>query len=167
MKRIILSLGFLIFVFGPVCALASADRGKAELLLWKKDPYFTGACGHCAELLSLNEKEDKADFGGYNLEHQSGYYFADLIGPAGTAVTLFGGRNYRVDRGYLTIVKNDDLPVHVEDLETFAPNAWTEVPRYGKIGAYRVFYRPYSGFKHNVASIRWTMPDNLPPKINR
>ncbi|MBI5428493.1 MAG: hypothetical protein HZA02_09490 [Nitrospinae bacterium] len=162
MKRIVLSLCFSIFILGAVWGQASADRQGAELLLWKKDPYFTGQCGHCAELLSLNEKEDKADFSGYNLDYQSGYYFADLTGPAGTEVALFGGRDFRADRGFLAIVKKDDLPVRIADIEAFPPDAWVEVPGQGKNGAYRVFYRPYSGFKHNVASIGWATPDNLP-----
>ncbi len=92
----------------------------------------------------------------FNLYTQSGYYYIDLNGPAGTTVTLYGKQKQSPDRGFLIIRKKDSAPVAVADLESFPPNRWVEVAaENSSSGAYSVWYQPYGGFKQNVNSVRW------------
>lgn len=164
MTRIVL----LVFVFAVTFApWASADQPqKAELHLWKKDPFLTGTCGHCAEFVNFAENDDRGEFTGFVLYFQSGYYYADLTGPAGTTVTLFGEQDFHTEKGALIIAKKDGLPVHIEDIEAFPPSAWVERPAAdGALGSYTAFYIPYSGFKNNIASVKWgKWPDNPAPE---
>ncbi len=148
MARIVILFFILMF---PTAAFAS---DKAQLNLWKKDPFRYGRCGHCAKLVSAAENKDLADFFPFvNLELQSGYFVADLTGPTGTSVTLYGLKDFRTDRGYLVIVKKDDSIVEIDDLEAFAAGKWTDVEK--EQGAYSVFYHPHENFKSLIASIRW------------
>jgi hypothetical protein len=134
-------------------AIASAP---AELHLWKKDPYFYGSCGHCAEFFNIYENDNPVSLTRFNLYNQSGYYYIDLNGPAGTIVTLYGKQKHSPDRGFLIIRKKDDIPIAVADLESFPPNQWVEVAaKNSSSGAYSVWYQPYGGFKNNVESVRW------------
>ena len=106
-KKLIILLFILMF---PTAAFAS---GKAQLNLWKKDLFYYGLCGHCAELVSSVENKDRTDFFPYdNLGLRSGYFVADLAGPAGTSVTLYGLEDFRTNHGYLVIVKKDDSMVN-------------------------------------------------------
>mgnify|MGYP006434337341 FL=1 len=147
-KKLIILLFILMF---PTASFAS---GKAQLNLWKKDPFYYGPCGHCAELVSSVENKDRTDFFPYdNLDLRSGYFVADLIGPAGTSVTLYGSEDFRTNHGYLVIVKKDDSIVEINDLEAFTADEWTDVEN--EKGAYSVFYHPHENFKSLVASLQW------------
>ncbi len=85
----------LCFLIGP--AWAEPDP-KAELLLQKRDPYHA-ACGWCADLFSLKENDNRKDFREYNANAQTGYYEIDVLGPAGTTVTLYGSQNHGLKHG--------------------------------------------------------------------
>ncbi len=135
---------------------ATASNPMEQLLLWKQDPNFYGACGHCAKFIDIRENDNAADFTEYSLYTQTGYYYIDLNGPAGTTVTLFGKRKHSPDRGFLIVRKKDDAPIAVADLESFPPNRWVEVAaENSSSGAFSVWYQPYGGFKNSVESVRW------------
>lgn len=138
--------------------LSTATFGaqKAEINLWKKDPFLYGPCGHCANFVNFRESENCDDISAFNnLYMQSGRYEVDLFGPKGTTVTLFGVRDFGLDRGFIIITKKDALPVEVEDLENFSPEIWIDIERRGKKGAYTAYYQPYQNFKNNVVSVGW------------
>ena len=152
--RLKISTGLAIALWAFTVTATAAS--PAELLLWKKDPYFSGACGHCADFFNIRENDNPADLTRFELYTQSGYYYIDLTGPAGTTVTLFGKQKHSTDRGFLIIRKKDDAPIGVEDLESFPPNRWVEVAaENSSSGAYSVWYQPYGGFKYSVESVRW------------
>ena len=152
--RLKISTGLVIALW--VFSVTATASSPAELLLWKKDPYFYGACGHCADFFNIRENDNPADLILFELYTQSGYYYIDLNGPAGTTVTLFGKQKHSPDRGFLIIRKKDDDPIGVEDLESFPPNRWVEVAaENSSSGAYSVWYQPYGGFKYSVESVRW------------
>ncbi len=152
--RLKISTGLAIALWAFTVTATAAS--PAELLLWKKDPYFNGACGHCADFFNIRENDNPADLTLFELYTQSGYYYIDLNGPAGTTVTLFGKQKHSPDRGFLIVRKKDDAPIGVEDLESFLPNRWVEVAaENSSSGAYSVWYQPYGGFKNNVESVRW------------
>ncbi len=140
---------FLVLIF-PTAAIAS---GNAQLDLWKKDPFKGGACGHCADLIKFKSSRDYSDFTPFNPESQSGYFIANLTGPAGTLVTLYGLEDFHTNSGYLVIVKKDDSIVEIEDLEAFTPGQWTEVAK--DKGGYSAFYQPHENFKSLVSSVKW------------
>lgn len=129
---------------------------KAELLLLKEDPYLYGACGWCTDLFLLKENDNRKNFNEYNLDTQTGSYLIDLTGPEGTTVTLFGSQNYSLQRGYLILVKKDDRPIAVGDLENLPPDQWVDVNQSDTgPGLYRVWYHPAAYFKDHIASVRW------------
>jgi hypothetical protein len=129
---------------------------KAVLMLQKKDPYLYGPCGWCTDLFSLKENDDRKNFSRYNLDTQTGYYLVDLIGPAGTTVTLFGSQNFLREHGYLILVKQDDRPIAVGDLKNLPPHQWVDVNQSDTgPGLYRLWYHPSANFKERIASVRW------------
>ncbi|MCZ6512363.1 MAG: hypothetical protein O6857_00375 [Nitrospinae bacterium] len=139
-----------------VVSVSATASSPAELHLWKQDPYFHGPCGHCADFYAIRTHDNPADLTLFELYNQSGYYYIDLNGPAGTTVTLYGQRKHSPDRGFLIVRKNDDAPIAVADLESFPPNRWVEVAaENSSSGAYSVWYQPYGGFKNSVESVRW------------
>ncbi len=133
---------------------AAFAAGKANLDLWKRDPFLYGLCGHCAELLTFPGNKDRADFSEYSLQARSGYYTINLTGPKGTAVTLFGLDDFRTERGYLVIIKEDDKDIEVTDLEGFSPETWITVDHETE-GKYSAYYLPHQNFKALIASIQW------------
>jgi len=136
--------------------LPASAWGKTELNLWKFSPFRYGSCGFCGDFVGFDENENRGEFTNFNLYYQDGYYTATLKGPAGTTVTLFGGQDYRADRGYLVIVKKDSSTVKIDDLEAFAPGRWVEQEaREGSSGAVSVYYQSSPNFKSNVASVKW------------
>ncbi len=157
---------WLVMALWVVSVSATASNPMEQLLLWKKDPYYYGACGHCANFIDIRENDNAADFTEYSLFTQTGYYYIDLNGPAGTTVTLFGQRKHSPDRGFLIVRKKDDAPIAVADLESFPPNRWVEVAaENSSSGAYSVWYQPYGGFKNSVESVRWGQWwTELPPR---
>ena len=135
---------------------AWAEPGpKAELLLRKEDPYLYGICGWCTDLLNIGQNEDWKNFSRYNLDTQTGYYLIDLMGPAGTMVTLFGAQDYSRKNGFLILVKKDDSPIAVGDLNNFPPRQWVDVNNAEGSGVYSVWYHPVENFKERIASVRW------------
>jgi hypothetical protein len=150
MKRI-QKLCILFFILMlPTAAMASSN---ALLELWKRSEFLYGKCGHCADLIPIKNNRDWADFLPYNLKTRAGYFTANLKGPAGTSVTLYGQEDYRKNRGYLIITKKDDSMIEIEDLEAFTPGKWTEVDKVK--GSYSVFYQPHQNFKTSVSSVKW------------
>jgi len=135
----------------PSIVFASA---KANLDLWKRGLFYYGSCGHCAELLSFTENKDRADFSEYGLGLHLDYYTINLKGPKGTAVTLFGLDNFRTERGYLVVVKEDDKDIEITDLEDFPSNTWTTVDSETG-GKYSAYYHPHQNFKALIESIKW------------
>jgi hypothetical protein len=134
----------------PTTAMASSN---ALLELWKRSEFLYGKCGHCADLVSIKNNKDWSDFLPYNLTTRDGYFTANLNGPAGTSVTLYGQEGYRKNRGYLIIIKKDASMIEIENMEAFTPGKWTEVDK--DKGAYSVFYQPYQNFKTLVSSVKW------------
>ena len=144
-------------------APAWGEVPKAELMLKKEDPYLYGACGWCTDLFLLKENDNRKNFSGYNLDLQTGSYLIDLTGPQGTTVTLFGSQSYSRQQGYLILVKQDDYPIAVGDLESLPPNQWVEVGT-PQTGRYSVWYYPANHFKELIASARWGQwSTELPP----
>ena len=127
---------------------------KANLFLQKVDPFLYGPCGWCSERFILNENDNRKNFKRYNSNNQTGSYLIDLTGPVGTAVTLYGSQNYDLEHGYLIVIKQDDQPIAVEDLENLPARQWVEVKGTGP-GHYRVWYQPSSRFREKIASVRW------------
>ena len=129
---------------------------KAELLLQKEDPYLYGACGWCTDLFRLKENDNRKDFRQYNLDTQTGSYLIDLTGPEGTTVTLFGSQNFSLKQGYLILVKQDDRPLTVGNLDNLPPDQWVDMNQSDTgPGLYRVWYHPFDRFKERIASVRW------------
>ena len=129
---------------------------KGELLLWKKDPFLTGSCGHCSDLFSLAEGKNVKDLDYTNFKSQWGVFTLDLKGPAGTTVTLFGAPGHAKDRGYLTLVKKDDAPIAIDDLAAFAPATWVDIKASAEgAGGYAAWYQPHASFTSSVTSVLW------------
>ncbi len=141
----------LCFLYSP----AWAEPGsKAELMLQKRDPYLYGSCGWCTDLFSLKENDNRKNITVSNLDTQTGYYQVDVSGPAGTTVTLFGSKNYGLKNGYLILVKKDDRPIAVEDMDDLPPRQWVDVGT-PETGIFSVWYHPASYFKERIASVQW------------
>ena len=147
--------GCLLLFAAPL--LTGAEPGtRAELLLRKVDPYFYGPCGWCSDLLSLGANDNRKSFWEYNWSTQTGYFEIDLSGPAGTTVTLFGAQNYSRKNGYLILVKKDDHPIAVVNLEIFSPNQWVVAGNADTgPGVYSAWYHPARQFKERINSVRW------------
>ena len=135
---------------GPV---AAETDPKAELVLQKRDPYNI-ACEWCADLFRLKENDNRKDFKKYNENEQTGFFEIDVLGPAGTTVTLFGSENFARKHGYLILVKKDNRPIEVGDLEHLPARQWVDVGT-AQTGSYSVWYHPVDGFKERIASVRW------------
>gem|GEM_PF-555546 len=144
-----------LWIFLLAAAPALGFSPKAEINLWKRDPFLYGPCGHCADFINLRQNENCDDFSQFNLYQQSGNYQLDLFGPKGTTVTLFGMQDFDIERGFIIVTKRDNLPVEIVDLENFSPEIWVDVRRKGKKGAYTAYYQSYRNFKNNVGSVGW------------
>ncbi len=140
-KLKLLGILLLLLIF-PSQAIGS---GKAQLELWKKSDYLNGACGHCASMFSLQHKKNWPDFSAFEPEIGDGYFTANLNGPAGTQVTLFGLKDYREKQGFLIIVKKDDFAIEIEEITDFTPGEWTEIDK--EKGSYSAFYQPHQNFR--------------------
>jgi len=128
---------------------------KAELKLWKHNQYLYGPCSPCAYFERFSSGNDRGDFTEFSLYRLDGYYTAELTGPAETAVTLYGQRNFGEERGYLVIIKEDDRIVEVMDLEAYPNEKWTSVPATETCGAFRIYFKASPLFARNVASVAW------------
>ncbi len=145
-------LFILLFVLMIPATTFASD--KANLDLWRRSLFYYGSCGHCAELLSFSENKDRADFSEYGFDQHSDYYTINLKGPKGTAVTLFGLNDFRTERGYLVIVKEDDKAIEITDLENFPADTWTTVDSETG-GKYSVYYLAHQNFKALISSVKW------------
>jgi hypothetical protein len=126
------------------------------IYLWHHDPYAHGLCDDCPGLIKIYPDDNPGDLFEYPFHLRSGYYTAALFGPTGTKTTLFGDINYKTDRGYLVLIKTDDDPIEVDDLEGFSPNQWVEVPhRRDASGGYKAYYSPHEFFKEQISSLKW------------
>ena len=144
-------LGILVlFLIFPSQAFGS---GNAQLELWKRSEFLHAACGHCASMFSFQHKINWPDFSAFEPDFGDGYFTANLNGPAGTQVTLFGLQNYGEKQGFLIIVKKDDFAIEIEDITGFTPRKWTEVKK--EKGSYSAFYQPHQNFKSSVSSVKW------------
>ncbi len=143
-------LGILLFILMfPASALASSH---GQLELWKRyDKCMNGPCGHCADLITINDNGDWADFLPYDLTTRKGYFTANLNGPAGTLITLYTLKDFRENMGYLIIMKKNDSAVEIDDLQAFPPGERTEV----KKGSYSAFYQLHEVFKFMISSVKW------------
>ncbi len=140
-------------LYGPAWA---ETKLRANLWLQKVDPYLYGPCGWCSEVFILNENDNRKNFKRYNSNNQTGSYLIDLTGPEGTTVTLYGSQDFNLSQGYLILVKQDDRPIAVGDLENLPPRQWVEVKQSDTgPGLYRVWYHPGEYFKDRIASVRW------------
>lgn len=150
---ILLFLLTLIFSRSPV-----SSSHLTELYLSKRDPNLYGTCGRCTQQYVLEGHQDRWDISDYPYFLQSGYYYVNLYGPPGTTVTLFGGKNYDPDYGFIIIRKHDEFPVSIKDLEAFAADQWTKMEaekgrNYN--GAYSAYYHPKKFFKNHITSVKW------------
>ncbi|MBT5471102.1 MAG: hypothetical protein HOK41_10915 [Nitrospina sp.] len=144
-----LGILFVILMF-PSLAIGA---GNAQLELWKRSEFLYGPCGHCADLITIKDNKNWADFTPYDIKARDGYFTANLNGPAGTQVTLYGLEDFRKKQGYLIIIKKDDSAIEIEDFTAFAPGIWTEVDK--ETGSYSAFYQPHQNFKSSVSSVKW------------
>lgn len=150
----------LIFILLSLFLFASTDfalsANEAELKLWKRDPFWYGACGHCGNFEQFIGNRDSWDFSEFDLYRASGYYTLDLTGPADTTVTLFARKSFQTDSGFFILIKKDDAQITILDLENFPPESWVE--RKGDKnggGVFSAYYHPYQNFKSNIASVKW------------
>ncbi|MFQ5444394.1 MAG: hypothetical protein ACE5EK_07245 [Nitrospinales bacterium] len=151
-KLIIALISLSFFLLSP---LALASNG-IELKLWKKDQFSYGPCGHCGDFERFVGNRDRGDFSEFDLYLASGYYTVDLSGPAGTTVTLFADKDFKMDRGYLIITKKDDAQITISDIENFPAEKWVEGQgEEDGMGKFTAFYVPHQNFKNNVASVKW------------
>ena len=146
------TFGILIFILiFPSPSLASS---YGQLELWKKyDKFMNGPCGHCADLITIRNDRDWANFLPYDLSTREGYFTANLNGPAGTLITLYTLKDFQKNMGYLIIMKKDDSTVENDDLLAFPPGEWTEVKK--EKGSYSAFYQPHEVFKFMISSVKW------------
>ena len=142
------------------------DRGAGRIVHRDvaAEPFLFGLCGHCSDLISISENENDPDLRRRNFVTQTGEHTVDLIGPAGTTVTLFGDLKHGLSQGYLIVTKQDDQPIALTDLGSFPQRRWVEVAGSPEYGAYRVWYQPYNSFSGKIFSVRWGQWwEQLPP----
>jgi len=54
------------------------------------------------------------------------------------------------------VVKKDDRPVAMEDIDSLPPHQWVDVKQSDTgQGFYRVWYHPSDRFRERIASVRW------------
>lgn len=149
---------FLIALLVLGCATLSTAAQRGELLILKQDPFLYGPCEPCSDMVTFDEGENTADFDQRNFAAQTGYHYVYIHGPAGTMVTLFGGRQYGLDNGYLIIRKRDDrtIQVRVTDLELLPANQWFDIgPGDGNDGNYSAWVQPHSHLESQIGSLKW------------
>jgi len=143
------------FVLLLLISTSQCFASQTELRLWKRHQYTYGSCGDCAMFTCFHGGNDSWDFSEFSHYYQDGYYTVNLSGPAGTAVTLYGARNFNEERGFMVIVKKDDRLIEVEELESFPNEKWSTVSATEDNGAYDIFYKSYPRFSRNIGSIAW------------
>jgi len=146
----------LIFLLGGAPSAWPAPQG--ELLVLKQDPFLYGPCEPCSDMVAFDEGENTVDFDQRNFATQTGYHYVYIKGPAGTTVTLFGGRQFGLDNGYLIIRKQDDRTIHVRvtDLEQLPANQWFDIgPGDGNDGNYSAWVQPNAYLESRIGSLKW------------
>jgi len=147
------------FYFMSVPGLAF-PASSPELKIWKVDPFTR--CPICGEYFTIGENQNLGNLEVYEAYFQDNQYNLNFFGPIGTTITLFGEKEFATGAGFLTVMKTDENPVHINDLEDFPANHWTDIPKAGRIsGSYRVYYNPSPNFGKWVSSIKWGKSKSL------
>lgn len=157
--RILLVLGLAAMIFHPAPVFPMEGR----LMLSKEQLFDSGPAidfrsggGNCEALFYVDAGRDIAD-----MRRDFSYYFCEgmytltLEGPPGTLVTLFGGFNFGIERGYLILKKKDDRQIWILHLEEFPSGRWATQEATPKSGAYEVYYQAAPNFRRNVSSVKW------------
>ncbi len=143
----------IVFFFVGVPGLAFSTSSP-ELKIWKVNPFTR--CPICGEYFTIGKNQNFSDLNVYEAYFQDTQYNLNLFGPAGTVITLFGEKEFSTKAGFLTVIKTDEKPVHINDLENFPADDWTEIPEAGRIsGSYRAYYHPSPNFGKWVSSVKW------------
>ncbi len=147
-------IAFLSLLF--TIALSSASTAS-ELVLDKLRLEYNISLGDsaCDELTHIQAGKDIPNLATTPCYLRTGRYTFTLDAPAGTEVTLFAAPSFGRERGFLTVVKQDDSPLWVLHLEDFPAGEWVDRPATKHSGAYRAFYRPGPAFRERVTSIQW------------
>ncbi len=155
MKKQLLILA-IVFYFVGIPGLAFSTPNP-ELKIWKVDPF--ARCPICGEYFTIGENQNLGDLEIYEAYFQDNPYNLNFFGPIGTTITLFGDKEFATGTGFLTIVKTDAIPVHINDLENFPADNWTDIAEAGRIsGSYRAYYHPSPNFGKWVSSVKWGSP---------
>jgi len=154
MRYVALAL-FLVFAGLVSPGFALEQRGALILnkvpLLEFESPRKLG----CTEMYDVRKDENVPDmrqFRNYNCQAR---YAVILRGEPGYTVTVFGDFNFGKTSGFLIVIKNDDKPVWIEDIEYLPAGKWVDVPGKDQYGSFRAFYQAAPRFSQSVASIQW------------
>jgi hypothetical protein len=145
-----------IFILAAMISLTLPGQA-AELVIDKLRLEYNISMGDsaCDRLLHFREGKDIHNLKVHPCGLNTGRTTFTLYGPPGTQVTLFAETSFGTDRGFLTVVKEDETPVWVLHIEDFPAGEWVLREKTAKSGAYRAFYRPGPAFREHVTSIRW------------
>ncbi len=150
-KHLLILAAFFYFMGVPSLAFTSPSP---ELKIWKVDPFTR--CPICGEYFTIGEGQNLGNLEIYEAYFQDNQYNLNFFGPIGTTITLFGEKEFATGAGFLTVIKTDDNPVHINDLENFPANHWTDISKAGRIsGSYRAYYHPSQNFGKWVSSVKW------------
>jgi hypothetical protein len=152
MKKQLLILALIFYIISiPGFVFSSSSP---ELKIWKVNPFTR--CPICGEYFTIGENHNLGSLEIYEAYFQDNQYNLNFFGPIGTTITLFGAKEFATRAGFLTVIKTDEYPVHISDLENFPLNNWTDIPRAGRIsGSYRAYYHPSPNFGKWVSSVKW------------
>ncbi len=147
--------------------LARLGISQAELNLTKVDPNNI-MCDDCTQFVTFRAYENRKDFTDFPYYYQSGFYQMDFIGKEKTMVTLFGQKGFNTKKGFLVLVKLDNKPIRISDLDKMPSRQWITVkPGDDSEGAFDAYYYPYEGFQSDIASVKWgKWWEGESPKVN-
>lgn len=67
----------------------------------------------------IGENQNLGNLEVYEAYFQDNQYNLNFFGPIGTTITLFGEKEFTTAAGFLPIIKTDEKPVHIKNLEGF------------------------------------------------